>query len=74
MAFIVAGWNPFYEGWLARILQQPLDPEQSVAWQEGWRTADETDLVGQMWALQQEITGGAKHQPHITVTPHHAKD
>lgn len=74
MAFIVAGWNPFYEGWLARILQQPSDPEQSEAWQVGWKTADETDLVGQMWALQQEITGGTKHQPHITVTPHHAKE
>lgn len=69
MAFIVTGCNEFYEGWLARLLQQATDPQQSEAWQEGWRTADETDLIGQMWALGQEITGGAKHRPHITVTP-----
>lgn len=73
MAFIVAGWNPFYEGWLACILAQPLDPDQSEAWQSGWQTADETDAEGLMWALGQEITGSKKSVPHITVTPH-AKD
>jgi hypothetical protein len=69
MAFIVSGCNDFYEGWLARLLQQPLDTEQPEGWQVGWQTADETDRVGRMWALEQEITGGAKHSPHISVTP-----
>lgn len=69
MAFIVKGYNAFYEGWLARILQQPLDQQQGVAWQEGWKTADETDRHGRMWALECEITGTTKSLPHVTVTP-----
>lgn len=69
MAFIVKGYNEFYEGWLARILEQRQDQQQSVAWQEGWKTADETDRFGRIWALEHEITGSSKSVPHITVTP-----
>lgn len=71
MPFIISGWNSFYEGWLTRCLEQPLDETQDVDWCDGWNMANETDNVGRMLALREEIalgqSGEAKPSPHIIV-------
>jgi len=71
MPYIVKGWNDFYEGWLARCLEQQKDGDQGESWQDGWDMGNETDDTGRMIALCEEIkigqSGIAKPQPHIIV-------
>lgn len=57
--FVVSGWNPFYDGWLAFILNQP-QPSEAVA-ADGWQMGKETGGMAGV-ALQAEIRLG-----HITV-------
>lgn len=63
MAYKIAGYNEFYEGWLARVLEQPRDESKTEDWQDGWEMADETGPA-RGTALGPEIKAG-----HITVTP-----
>lgn len=71
MAYEIKGWNSFYEGWLARCLEQPKDKGQDEFWKEGWYMGDETDETGRLLALSEEIrigqAGIAKPQAHIVV-------
>ena len=38
----IKGFTKFYEGWIAQVLQSPLDPNESEDWQHGWRIGQET--------------------------------
>jgi len=71
MAYKIRGWNSFYEGWLARCLEQPKDKGQGNAWETGWDMGDETDETGRLLALSEEIrigqAGIAKLHANIVV-------
>ena len=71
MGYIIKGWNDFYEGWLARCLEQPDDESQNESWQEGWKMGDETGELGRMLALCEEIrigqAGTALPEAHVVV-------
>ena len=71
MAYIIKGWNDFYDGWLARCLEQPIDINQNESWKEGWNMGNETGEFGRMAALCEEIrigqAGTALPQAHIVV-------
>jgi len=44
--FFLKGINEFYEGWLACVLGQPLDPDRSEAWRMGWDTGNVPGSAG----------------------------
>lgn len=55
---IIRGSNEFYDGWLARLFDQPRDVTKSDAWREGWDMLDETpndlrDTIERMIKLNQ---------------------
>jgi hypothetical protein len=64
MPVLLTGWNPFYEGWLARIANLPCNPTGSLedreAYSSGWGMADETSLTGRGVALAMEMARGDK--------------
>jgi hypothetical protein len=57
------GHNSFYDGWLAKIYNQPLDPAKDEAWKAGWCTADETDRLHLFAAFGQEVLLGTNIEP-----------
>lgn len=78
--FVIRTRNEFYDGWVAHLLQQPLDDARSDVWKDGWRTGAETigggptalaDLNrGRLWAAFDEDVrlGGNIEVAYVSTT------
>lgn len=67
MPILIKGWNPFYEGWLARVFDLPCPNPDNHACRDGWEMGEDTPGTDRVFALIEELH---QNTGHVIITQH----